>query len=138
MTQPNELADLCERAGAPSRELDCAIKIATTGDTQFGSCWPFHPENPPMLSEYVEHFRAVLDDDDAIPDSAVPRYTASIDAALTLVPGSDWVLSAGSYEPCLATIYSGDDRVAGSHGYAKTPALALVAAALRANGGDDE
>jgi hypothetical protein len=73
-----------------------------------------------------------------------PRYTASIDAGITLVPeGCIWNLggspkggfaSAGLFG---AMIQQGHDQI---HAEAQTPAPALCAAALRAqaNGGDHE
>jgi len=60
---------------------------------------------------------------------------AYLEAAMMLVPEvAEWTLSIAAYEPCLATIPSGYDRVDAVHGYAATPAHALTAACLRARG----
>jgi hypothetical protein len=65
----------------------------------------------------------------------VPNYTASIDAAMTLVPeGMTWFVST-DFVPVSAGVYNGaddDDGLPAFTGDAKTPALALCAAALRA------
>ena len=62
----------------------------------------------------------------------VPRYTASLDAALTLVPeGWDWAVTKGFGESALAAA-SPANSVATVETQAATPALALTAAALRA------
>lgn len=78
-------------------------------------------------------------------DIRVPNYTASIDAALTLVPESMvWHLdSAGpNYNAgaAIGTVPASDElMVEAFQAEAKTPALALTAAALRAiAGGADE
>ena len=109
------LSEQIEAAPRPSRELDEAVERATGNYTAF------------------QHY--VLGDDD-IPAYVPTPYTASIDAALTLLPEgcADWTLSVAWREPALATIPSGDDRVDATHGYAATPALALLAAILEARG----
>ena len=77
----------------------------------------------------------VCDDNGRLhPDwSAVPRYTASLDAAVSLVPeGWAWLRKT----PQTMTVYEPpqDEKAWAVHidGAASTPALALVAAALRA------
>jgi hypothetical protein len=100
-----ELADRCEKADGPSRDLDQDIHEAV--------------------------FIGGAPTERAYPHCG--KVTVSLDDALKLVPrGDDWTLSAAAYEPCLATIPSGDDRVDAVHGYAATPALAICAAALKA------
>ena len=64
---------------------------------------------------------------------AVPSYTVSLDAAMTLVPeGCGWSLAQATYEKSYGCIESGDDRTPDLEARAATPALALCAAALRA------
>lgn len=59
----------------------------------------------------------------------IPAFTKSIDSALTLVPeGCDWAAGTTVTELTFATI--GFDRPV----HAKTPALAICAAALKARG----
>ena len=113
-----DLADRCEKATGPDRELDARIYILTAGGS-------------------------AADADYAATDPDVtckpPRFTASLDAALTLVPEcADWLLRSrcsnfqnGFY----AHIMQGDVNRAGrtlGECFAATPALALCAAALRA------
>lgn len=66
-----------------------------------------------------------------------PAYTASLDAALTLVP-EGWVTTLTIYHDC-STVVLADDRVTpvrlpDIEVDANTPALALCIAALRARG----
>lgn len=126
MTEQTTLADKIERAEGPSRELDAAVFTA------IGGALPSHafgmdialeqdPENPSSFVVPIGEMRVRYE---------CPAYTASIDAAMTLVPEGYAV--GFKRAPCqrshamLATIgyeanASGD-----------TPALALTAAALRA------
>ena len=69
----------------------------------------------------------------------IPAYTASLDAAMTLVPeGRWWSVNGGNRADVWASGYI-DERW---HATAATPALALTAAALRARaatmGGSDD
>ena len=71
----------------------------------------------------------------------VVRFEAMLDAEawtsaveMLLPADTDWTLSVAAYQPCLATIPSGDDRKDAVHGYAATPALALAIACLKARG----
>jgi hypothetical protein len=71
-------------------------------------------------------------------DRYVPRYTASLDAALTLVPeGWEWTVRGRPHGDGLASIgrawESGSDTV-----IAATPALALCIAALRARANEGD
>jgi len=64
--------------------------------------------------------------------ASIPEYSASLDAALSLVPdGQDWCLSQGDREQAIASM-SPTNSFADVCVTAATPALALVAAALRA------
>jgi hypothetical protein len=66
---------------------------------------------------------------------AIPYYTTSLDAALTLVPeGAIWTISCGDGEPGFAFIDTGG-RI--EEHDAATPALALCIAALRARSGEE-
>ena len=64
-----------------------------------------------------------------------PAYTASIDAALTLVPeGWLWRIMPSDFDGWLAEVWT-DDTLDCEFGVrAKTPALAICIAALRAKG----
>jgi hypothetical protein len=120
-----DLAVRCEASAGPDRELDGAIHFAVV------LCEPC-PENVAHLVECVEMF-----EDE---DRSVARYTASLDAAMQLVPegyvmavtncgtdsprGPDWTKAS-------AVVGEAED-----HGIesttAATPALALCAASLKA------
>lgn len=141
MTDLKDLARRVSELQGPSREVDAAIQIAVFGDVAFGNVWPFTPESTPMLSEYVEQFRDTLDVDDAIPDDVLPRVTASLDAAMTLVPEGCLVVVKTLWDKDKTAGYAiiqhyADTETCGKRydgettGLAATPALALTAAAL--------
>ncbi len=104
-----------ESADGPSRELDEAIERAVGRYTAF------------------QHY--TLGDDDT-PDYVPTRYTASIDAALTLVPdGALWSAETWDTNGIYPKHVRASVWVQGApRCYAATPALALAAAALKARG----
>lgn len=123
------LAERVEASAGADRELDAEIRLAVLGDCPYGAIVGnrYQVIGTGTLSGYVEAFREVLTDDDALHDDVVPRYTVSIDAAVTLVPdGWGW-----AYLDKSAIV-----RLAGSmeHGMAEAanPARSIVSAALRA------
>lgn len=75
-----------------------------------------------------------------------PKFTASLDAAMTLIPGPDWEWSLevemGHLYFCederMVAIVKMGDPMRGWESTAATPALALVAASLRARATDME
>jgi hypothetical protein len=99
------LAHAAEGAEGPDRELDGAIHCALD----------------PTRQRKMDEIGAFG-----------PAYTASIDASLMLVPeGWDWELTTTGFKPGASMI--GPKRAAlGIGSYAATPALAIVAAALKA------
>lgn len=103
------LAEWCETATGPDRELDAAIQRALgSGSTEH---W---------FADFLGNW---------VTDDHAPTYTASLDAAMTLA-GSDagfWLAKGRKW----AAGY-GDEFALGDGGEAATPALALCAAALRA------
>lgn len=134
-----------EAATGPDRVLDCDIRLTVLGDRPYGCLSVGHrPVGVAYLSGYVATYRDVLAADDVIEDDVVPRYTASLDAAATLVPeGCGWIAGWGQTridEPMGGACISRNGRFIGpSANYdviagadAPTPALALVVAALRA------
>lgn len=113
MTPYEELATRCEQAEGPGRELDGLIEIAVTFKGNSG----------------YQHVKGKFyaNDRRIIPVHEAPAYTASIDAALTLMlpeRGGLWWDNARA-----AAWMNGGRRC-----YASTPALAICAAALRARG----
>ena len=113
-----ELAERCEKATGPDRELEWAIIQAKHPGAE--------PHPSPGLFKFAGgNFR--LDDF---------RYTASLDAAMTLK--GDWLLDyiQETDEGYTTVGLYRRNRIVLSHdratGVGKTPALALCAAALRA------
>ena len=111
----NDLADKIEAAEGPDRELDKRIVLA-------------------LYPEAIVDFYCQGDDEPVVfhaeplvrQKGELPTYTASLDAAMTLVPeGMKW--SVSTFRPKRATA-----QVSNRCRIAATPALALCAAALRA------
>jgi hypothetical protein len=134
----NALADRVEAASGPDRELDALIAI------QVAWRWEGWAEGDIAVEESARKF-GVEYVVDRVANShksiwkLLPRYTASLDAAMTLVPeGWDWALYTGADGRCEAGCAPADTdpegcRTADSdQSLAATPALALTAAALRA------
>jgi hypothetical protein len=103
------LAERCEHATGPDRELDCAILVAI--DWRYNSAW--------------RH---------------LPRLTASLDAAMTLVPEGWWVQQLTQSHNRDATWVSlhSDTPAPVVQTSARADALALCAAALRARASKKE
>lgn len=112
-----------EQAEGPSRELDAEIAAAVRYFPKgVGFVWQADLKaNSPEVGR-VECCTSL---GTGGPHYEAPRYTSSIDAALTLVGDDCWRVEdhplAG---PCAV--------VGDCEGYARTPAMALCAAALRA------
>lgn len=132
---PN-LAEACEKAEGPDREIDARIWCALNGKkykAHFGAYG-----KPGMIQvEYTEpprRTRCVTHDY----NHALP-VTASIDAAMTLVPEG---FSFGAGRDNIVPGPEGWAWVSNEEDYqlvrAATPALALVAAALRARANQPE
>lgn len=120
-----ELAERCEKATGPDRELDCLIFEA-----QHLLLMPNHRgmiDGEPTGEYYSP-------DGNQLPERA-PRYTASIDASLTLVPqGFASAVGTMAFEGSASKPWGCYWEPNGKpHTFeAATPALALCAAALRA------
>ena len=119
------LADRCEQAAGPDRELDSDIALACgVVKSRDGDCFYGHKYYSVMVLNYDY-------DDTEYRAPELPSYTASLDAALTLVP-EGWRYDLG--KNTLGFAWGGvtmpdHNEVETS---ANTPALALCAAALRA------
>lgn len=129
------LADKLEKANGPSRELDALIHAAVTGkDVIYDG-----GERPHSAVIVGSETWANRDgSENATVEGYAPAYTASIDAALTLVPegfsGSVY-FGAGPLQVANVNchICGPDVNVSEDHtGIAPTSPLALCAAALRA------
>ena len=117
-----ELAERCEAATGPDAALDREIWLKAVADKEQRFLVEVGRD---AHGDKEANFRT-----DWMADGA--RYTASIDAALTLVPeGSSWMLIRHSEGFTLAK--AGSDPCKGA-----TPALALCAASLRARGNPEE
>lgn len=102
-----KLSERVQRLEGPDREIDRAIAEA------IGIGWYYSQGNPEF------------------------RYTASLDAAMSLVPeGCTWNLSVGRVAIVQVTDCTGGPTVAPPdfEAHAATPAIALCAAALKARG----
>jgi len=109
------LAERCEQAAEPDRELDAEIAVALFGGEIIWKTanWTMdqYPTRRFKNSDYIGGYQS----------SGILTYTESIDAAVTLVPeGCGWMVMKN-----VAKVGRGPKRGA-------TPALALCAAALRA------
>jgi hypothetical protein len=127
-----ELADRCEKATGPDRELDCEIVVAVGGGEivwkQANYTMEAYPAHRVPSANHLGGFA----------NEPVPAFSASLDAAMQLVP-EGYVWGAGSWgNPdtegpwawCATKQDSKDNDL--DYGKATTPALALCAAALRA------
>lgn len=113
------LAERCEAATGPDRELDGMIAAA------FGL--KHGPDGGFCNDENGDYWTT---------DQCAARVTASLDAAMTLVPeGLHWIVSTthpdGEAPPCACVGLPGSDEDSPLV-RAATPALALTAASLRA------
>lgn len=138
------LAERVEGLDGPDRVTDCDIRMAVLGDMPFGVVTDNRHQivRSGTLSEYLDAYRDVINLDGAISDEEIRHYTASIDAAMTLV-GSMQLSKVGELwdgtAKCgWATVHNYSLTERGmlwddQHDVcAKTPALALTTAALRA------
>lgn len=138
----DDLLSRVEAATGPDGELDAALWLRFVPGTTRKATTVNHPKGPYIIDETREHFRLVT----------VPAYSASLDAALALcervLPGWAWCAAgpdAETSEPlCWATL-AGPVRMVKLDwdgppepdretitSYAMTPALALLAALLKA------
>lgn len=120
-----DLIERLERADGPSRELDWAIHALIM---------PKHHRMHPYL------VGVFIDDGQLGKVYSCPRYTASIDAAITLVPeGFRWALGYNGIDSGhpvgTASVFSPAGAM--FKGSGATPALALCVAALRAKEADN-
>jgi hypothetical protein len=143
MTDPATLlaiAERCEQAAGPDRELDAEIEAYLTSRVT-------HPRAPGYTLEKqdAEWKLARLAESGFISSARrpAPPYTASLDAAVTLVPvelprnlrpGKWWWMLETWPDECRASVHyeNGDPAILEESAKAATPALALCAAALRA------
>ena len=124
MTKADQLEALalrCEQATRPDRELDLAIWRAVTGEP-----WCWHVGFPAQTVITWDRYGVEAAGN---PIVSLDELTASLDAALTLVPDG-YVVNLGNDEPIWAQVWIDNDPT--SRGGGTTMALALCAAALRA------
>ena len=140
MTNPSteellRLAERCEAAKGPDRELDARIWCTLHGKryTDHNPVYAaYAAENPETQVEFTEPPKRSRRVTGPHTGGHAKPVTASLDAAMTLVPeGWRWELTTTGFKPGASMI--GPVRAAlGIGSYAATPALALTAAALRA------
>ena len=133
-----ELADRCEREEA-SRRLDAEIGVAIR-DRPVGKMNDWIDKNFPVWRPHHTEGRieVVHDDGKGGVHWEVLSYTTSLDAAVTLVP-EDWTAwelrssrAKTRFHAELSRLDNNTELQEYADGRAKTPALALCAAALRA------
>lgn len=119
-----ELATRCEAATGPDRELDAVIAATLRVGTEYGwadsyPAWKGRDDGRVYLCKGGPSFPS-------------PNYTASLDAAMTLVP-EGFQFGAGSRDASnRAWAWCGTDHEKAKIANAGSPALAFCAAALRA------
>jgi hypothetical protein len=118
-----ELAEQCERATESDRELDTAIFAALNPDWFPHKTQKHFFVNSEKLRDTEYQSRNTR---------TVPRYTASLDAAMTLVPEYHTAAIFSDGSGSVVPAESDEDAFFAATVYAATPALALCAAALRA------
>lgn len=128
MTLPDLIAAL-ERADGPSRELDAEIDVAVKPDGYSMWCSERLPVRETLSSGLVIVKEYTYQ---------VARYTASLDAALTLIPENQWFLmGAGKTRPDeplygVQIIRQNSDTVIAEAEHDGGLAIALCISALRA------
>lgn len=127
MTDLTELAKRVEAATGPDRELDAEIAIAIDlklPHDDYGARDAARRGGAARLAEMGECHQNVW-------RTYLPRYTASLDSAMTLVPeGYEWAVNWGGNS--VANVNRIGDGYPIHCGCAATPSLALTAAALGA------
>jgi hypothetical protein len=119
------LADRCEAGTGGGRELDAQIAVAVSDDA---GAWVVEP-SPASLFSHQPGWFSTSDNR----SHKAPSYTASLDAAMSLVP-SGIVWNMGNDVRCWAHVWRDKNLYDGVpwDARASTPARALTAAALRA------
>lgn len=118
----DKLSDRVERLEGPDREIDGLIMQAL---------------NPERDFHEFEDCLGMRDLEDGMAFEMPKPYTASLDAAMSLLPeGCTWNLSVGRVAIVQVTDCTGGPTVAPPdfEATAATPAIALCAAALKARG----
>ena len=120
------LAARCEAAEGPDRELDARIALARGWVREWNNqWWPPH-----IIAEARRRKRSKWYCGKYEP---LPRFTASLDAALRLVPeGCEWVLWSNRGARVVRFSLSAPPLEYEGSALCATPALALCAAALPA------
>lgn len=139
MSELLELAARCGAAEGPDRELDIAIALALPvyryGE-QLGRFYNAGPryEGADDQIGFVTHGESERIEPGNAPDMMVPGFTASLDAAMMLVPEGwtrtvKWSVENEGYALVYDPAAPDDTSI---YAIGKTEALALCAAALRA------
>ncbi len=125
-----DLAARCEAATGPDRELDVAIALSLPG---FFNAGPYYDGAKDRIGTIdVDGNKSIPGND---PLMLVRHYTASLDAAMSLVPEGQRRVEFGTYNGggAWAYVHVGSERGEQlGESEADTETLALCAAALRA------
>lgn len=136
MTNLSDLIERVEAATGPDRRLDAEIAAAVRMGLPSGCDWAFRFPKWEAAPNQTGTVRIIGNwdgnGDHIAGNFCSPAYTGSVDTAMTLVPKRwDWLISKGDDEPAIASVGPADS-VSEFMTSAATPALALVAASLRA------
>ena len=125
-TELDALIARLEAASGPSRGLDALISYAVKGQ------WALMDGDEKLAR--MDKFTAAVESCDEEKIAVADHFTASLDAALTLVPdGFHWsVYDTDGGTDANAQVEPPNFSTAPWNGTSKTPALALCIAALRA------
>lgn len=132
MTDLLTLSRRVSEADGPSRELDVATGIATR---KFFVSDKLDGWGNPLIGR-IDRDGSICTPGNGGPDALVPHYTASLDAVAALIaerlPGFKWSLHKSESPYVAGVTKEAPVRTMPHMGVAKTPALALLSAALLA------
>jgi len=140
MPDLSELIERIEAASEGSRELDALIHFSVDG--KWIGRLPTWPPSKVYRPAMETGLYMVVEGDGYFYGDSVPHYTASIDAAMTLAPQGDdhWpqiIYTSTNPNNAHRQMDRAEIWVKGrskaNRGHARTPALALCAAALKAH-----
>lgn len=141
MTQLADLLARLEKAEGPDREIDAALLVALLKPEQLADDLRYYRLPSPSMDhmEMCAPGTYWLKQRSGASLHTSPHYTASLDAALALVervlPSREWCVGVDLENSCAWAQVENDvwDEATGHiRGKANTPALALLAALLRA------
>lgn len=130
------LAERCEKATGPDRELDADLDVALFGGVTVWKQANYTMESYPASRRESKHHVG------GFVNNHVPLYTASLDAAIALVermkPGWGFYLRSDKEGHGCGLVYPDAFRVTPCHCMGATPAIAVCLALFRALESSDD